>query len=75
MGGVFEIIGRGIGGLAVLILAGGEADAASVEELYQAQVHVTGEEEPARSQGFAAGLEDVLVKLTGDPTLVTRSGD
>jgi len=70
MGGVFEIVCRGMGGLAVLTLLGGEADAASVEELYQARVHVTGQEEPARSRGFAAGLRDVLVKLSGDPKLV-----
>jgi hypothetical protein len=44
--------------------------AAGVDGLYQARVHVTGQEEPARSKGFALGLADVLVKLTGDPKLL-----
>lgn len=42
----------------------------TVNGLYQAKVHVTGQEEPNRSRGFAAGLEDVLVKLSGDPRLI-----
>jgi uncharacterized protein len=56
--------------LTVLLLASSPALAAAVDGLYEAQVHVTGQEEPARSLGFASGLEDVLVKLSGDPTLV-----
>jgi hypothetical protein len=53
---------------AVLIVTGNAQE--TVPDLYRAQVHVTGQEEPARSNGFAAGLQDVLVKLTGDPTLI-----
>jgi hypothetical protein len=44
--------------------------AETVPDLYRAQIHVTGQEEPARSNGFTAGLEDVLVKLSGDPSLI-----
>jgi len=55
---------------AFLFAAGAAAAAETVGDLYQARVHVTGEEEPNRSRGFAAGLQDVLVKLTGDPTLI-----
>jgi len=57
--------------VAMTILYGSAAFAAeTVADLYRAQVHVTGQEEPARSNGFAAGLEDVLVKLSGDPSLI-----
>jgi uncharacterized protein len=55
---------------AFLFAAGAAAAAETVGDLYQARVHVTGEEEPNRNRGFAAGLRDVLVKLTGDPTLI-----
>src|SRR5438105_9773008 len=49
---------------------GGAVAAEKIESLYEARVHVTGQEEPARSNGFALGLADVLVKLSGDPTLI-----
>jgi hypothetical protein len=49
--------------------------AAAVPDLYRAQVHVTGQEEPARIDGFAVGLGDVLVKLSGDPSLIGDPGE
>ena len=56
---------------AMLTAIGRQAVAAeTVADLYRAQVHVTGQEEPARSNGFAAGLADVLAKLSGDPSLI-----
>ena len=50
-----------------------EADTADphAPELYQAQAFVTGEGEENRPLGFQRCLEDVLVKVTGDPTIVT----
>jgi hypothetical protein len=69
-----------IGGLALvaaLVAAAGNTAASDTDaagELYQARVHVTGEEEPNRSRGFAAGLADVLVKLSGDPGLANDPG-
>src|SRR6516164_1902747 len=56
---------------AMLTAVGRQAVATeTVADLYRAQVHVTGQEEPARSNGFAAGLADVLAKLSGDPSLI-----
>src|SRR5690349_14016037 len=39
--------------------------AAAASELYRAQTIVTGQSEPNRSIGFAACLEDVLIKVSG----------
>jgi uncharacterized protein len=44
--------------------------AAVVEDLYQAQTIVTGQGEANRMVGFARCLEDVLVKVSGDPRLI-----
>src|SRR5436190_3855649 len=67
---MFSIIGAAVGGIAAVVaLSNGAVAAQAVDGLYQAQVHVTGQEEPARSNGFALGLADVLIKLSGDPTL------
>ena len=41
-----------------------------VGELYQARAIVTGQEGQARTRGIAACLEDVLVKVSGDPRLI-----
>jgi len=40
-------------------------------DLYTAQTIVTGTGEPERTRGFRAGLEDVVVKLTGDARLAS----
>jgi len=66
-----KMLGRAMW-LAVALTAFGATvtTAETVNDLYEARVHVTGEEEPNRSRGFAAGLEDVLVKLSGDPALI-----
>src|SRR5579871_6106132 len=67
MSGNYRMFGRAW--LALALMATTAAASETVDGLYQAKVHVTGKEEPARSRGFAAGLADVLVKLTGDPSL------
>jgi hypothetical protein len=55
-------------GLALLaLMASARADGTS--ELYQARAFVTGQGEAERARGFALCLEDVLVKLSGDPRL------
>src|SRR5258708_20782087 len=65
------MLGRAIWLAVALTAFGTTANATeTVGDLYQARVHVTGEEEPNRGRGFAEGLQDVLVKLTGDPTLI-----
>jgi hypothetical protein len=52
---------------AALALAAGPAPA---DELYQAQTIVTGQGEANRTLGFALCLQDVLVKISGDPRLI-----
>jgi hypothetical protein len=62
-----------IAGLAAIAALGcGGARAGDVDDLYQAQTIVTGQGEESRGPGFAACLEQVLVKVSGDPRL---SGD
>jgi hypothetical protein len=57
--------------LAFLFLAPGLALAAEpTDTLYQARTIVTGQREPERLVGLAQCLEDVLVKVTGDPRLI-----
>src|SRR6478735_4661777 len=46
------------------------AAAATVDDLYQARTIVTGEREETRNPGIAACLNDVLVKVSGDPRLI-----
>jgi len=41
-----------------------------IDDLYQAQTIVTGQGEPNRLIGFGPAFEDVLVKVSGDPTLI-----
>jgi hypothetical protein len=53
---------------AVLICCSG-AMAAAADELYRAQTVVTGQGEPNRILGFGACLEDVLIKVSGQPAL------
>ena len=55
----------------LLLLFGlGTAQAARIDHLYRAQVVVSGQGEANRAAGFAICLEDVLVKLSGDPRLI-----
>jgi hypothetical protein len=58
--------------LAFLVLAHGAAIAA--DDLYQARTIVTGQMEATRRVGFAQCLEDVLVKVSGDPRLIGDPG-
>ncbi len=53
--------------LAALALLGGAAAASG--DLYRAQAIVTGEGEAERARGFALCLEQVLEKVSGDPSL------
>jgi hypothetical protein len=56
--------------LAVTVLLGCNlASAANVDELYQARTVVTGQGEESRRFGFPVCLEQVLVKVSGDPRL------
>jgi hypothetical protein len=55
--------------LAVLLTVGGGTAAGEVD-LYQAQTIVTGQGEASRRVGFADCLEQVLVKVSGDPRLL-----
>src|SRR5262252_1596173 len=55
---------------ALLVLTWGVAKAANLDDLYQAQTTVTGQGEANRVVGFAQCLEDVLVKVSGDPRLI-----
>jgi uncharacterized protein len=56
--------------LAATLACGAGATAAASDELYRAQTIVTGQAEPNRSIGFAACLEDVLIKVSGALQLV-----
>ncbi|MCV3239754.1 DUF2066 domain-containing protein [Mesorhizobium sp. ZC-5] len=57
--------------IVLLLLFGlGTAHAARIDHLYRAQVVVSGQGEANRKAGFAICLEDVLVKLSGDPRLI-----
>lgn len=55
--------------LAWLLCAG--AAIAQGNDIYQAKTIVTGQEMPSRLTGFATCLADVLVKVSGDPRLLT----
>jgi hypothetical protein len=55
---------------ALVMLGCGTAGAGEVEDLYRAQTIVTGQGEESRRLGFAACLEQVLVKVSGDPRLL-----
>jgi hypothetical protein len=53
----------------VLFAATARADALPSDELYEAQAIVTGQGEAERARGFALCLDEVLVKVSGDPRL------
>ena len=55
--------------IAVALTCCGGAMATAVDDLYRAQAIVTGQGEPNRSVGFAAALEDVLIKVSGAQNL------
>ncbi|MGN8544212.1 DUF2066 domain-containing protein [Bradyrhizobium sp. 13971] len=55
--------------LAAAWIACGGAMAAADDSLYRAQTVVTGQGEPNRIIGFGACLEDVLIKVSGQPML------
>ena len=50
-------------------LAAAQSPAVQPDELYKAETIVTGTGESERMRGFRIGVEDVVVKLTGDATL------
>ena len=73
-----------IASLAVALTCGAVTAANAADDLYRAQTTVTGQGEANRLVGFAACLEDVLIKvsgalkLAGDPRLAptkSRAGD
>jgi hypothetical protein len=55
--------------LAIGSLCCGTAAAASLDDLYVARAIVTGSDERDRGRGFAEGLKEVVVKVSGDPRL------
>jgi uncharacterized protein len=56
------------------MLALGRGTAAAADDLYWARTIVTGQGEEGRSAGFAECLEQVLVKVSGDPRLLGDPG-
>jgi uncharacterized protein len=56
--------------LATLLFCTGAARAQGADELYEAQAIVTGQREPERLRALPDCLEDVLVKVSGDPRLI-----
>jgi uncharacterized protein len=63
-------IAASIACLAALFTFDGGAAAGNVDDLYQARTIVTGQGEESRRGGFAHCLEQVLVKVSGDPRLL-----
>jgi uncharacterized protein len=55
---------------AMVALGSGNASGANVDDLYQCQIIVTGQGEESRRFGFPVCLEQVLVKVSGDPRLI-----
>lgn len=55
---------------ATVLLGCANALAANVEDLYRARTIVTGQREESRRLGFPVCLEQVLVKVSGDPRLI-----
>src|SRR5712692_31461 len=56
--------------LAAVLFCIAAANAAGADELYEAQAIVTGQREPERLRALPDCLEDVLVKVSGDPRLI-----
>lgn len=59
-----------LGSLWAVALISVAASPVPVDDLYRARAFVTGQGETNRGRGFALCLEDVLVKLSGDPSLL-----
>ncbi|MBR0875364.1 DUF2066 domain-containing protein [Bradyrhizobium tropiciagri] len=57
--------------LAATLVCCSGAMAAAADDLYRAQTVVTGQGEPNRLIGFGACLEDVLIKVSGQPALAS----
>jgi uncharacterized protein len=55
--------------LAALLMAGADVDAGEAGDLYRARTIVTGQGRASRQARFAECLEQVLVKVSGDPRL------
>ena len=55
---------------AMVMLGCANASGANVNNLYQCQTIVTGQGEESRRFGFPVCLEQVLVKVSGDPRLI-----
>ncbi|MFC4258755.1 DUF2066 domain-containing protein [Marinobacter lacisalsi] len=51
-----------------------DAQAVVVDDLYQASVPVSGQDEAQLAEGYQAGLERVLVRVSGDRDVVSREG-
>jgi len=60
------------GGALLLSALVGAAQAFTVEQLFEAEVEVSGQNDDARRKAFAAALWDVLVKVTGDRSVPSR---
>lgn len=58
----------------VASLGVGAAAAAEVEDLYAAAVPVPGQSEAARAQALPRALAEVLVRVTGNPSISARPG-
>ena len=63
------------GHLAALLAVACAQIADAQTPLYQSKTIVTGQEEPQRLIGFVRCFEQVLVKVSGDPRVATRSRD
>lgn len=58
-------------GVTIAVLSVTSAQAADAEKLYTAMAIVTGTGEENRQIGFRLAIEDVIVRVSGDPSLVT----
>lgn len=64
----------GVLALLSLLVPSSPARAVLVEGLYQATVTVTGEAEEQLQAGYRSGLEEVLVRVSGDRSVLNREG-
>jgi hypothetical protein len=69
------LVGTTAWALASLTLACGVASAFDPAELYQAKVLVTGQRDETRLPALQRGLEDVLIKVSGDPDIIHDADD
>ena len=61
--------------LAAVVTVSGDVGAAPLDAaLYRARAFVTGQGEVERARGFALALDEVLVKVSGDPSLRDEPG-